>query len=274
MNRNFSYIMVRFCSLRFVIVLVIWTLILDDFISAYRAYALQEGLRDSFFLLPFLQTNQYFMKVVRLAALCFYANAPFMEKSEMYVLQRMGKARWGMYNIIYLFISGIVLTVCLNVISMLLILPVGTFQSEWGSLLRTISVEHNIAGGIFEVDSVILNHFSPAEVSGMQFLMDMASFVLLGLLLYVLSLFVHRVLAYVITIAVLMLPSVVGWTTNLSAIYFSPFSWLEMGNWRIGYDLTKPDFIYIFCGYTLLIMLFILIGQWKVKKVDWQDQEG
>ncbi len=270
---NVSNLLVRLKSLRFVTLLVIWALIIDDFLILYRSFMTGVGLRDSFVILPFLQTNDYFMKVIRLASLCFFSNAPFMDRSEMYILQRLGKIRWGWRNLTYLFAGSVILTVCLNVLTILLNLPAESLSGEWGEALRTLAVNSEAIGGSIIVDSAILNQFSPVQLFSIQFLVDMIAFYLLGLLLYVLSLFVNRVIAYIIVIAVLFLPSVVGWV-NFAGVYFSPFSWIDMGNWRIGYDLSKPDFVYMFVGYILLCMVLMVIGQYRIKRIDWENQEG
>ena len=47
-------------SLRFLTVLIIWILIVEDIVSVYRGYVVEQGLRDSIVILPFLQTNAYY----------------------------------------------------------------------------------------------------------------------------------------------------------------------------------------------------------------------
>lgn len=259
-------------SLRFLTVLIIWILIVEDIVSVYRGYVVEQGLRDSIVILPFLQTNAYFMKIIRLAGLCFYSNAPFMEREEMFALQRMGRGRWGMKNILYLLWSSLFLTILLNVICMIADLPAASLTNEWGSVLRTMSVDGAAFGGVFAVDSAILNQFSPLQVLVIQFLLDFAAFYVLGLLLYVVGLFSRRIIAYIVAIAVLFLPSVIGWL-NYAGLYFSPFSWIEMTNWRVGYDLSKPDFIYMAAGFLLIILVLVLAGQLRVAKVEWNNQE-
>lgn len=229
-------------------------------------------IRDSIVILPFLQTNNYFMKIIRLAALCFYSNAPFMEREEMLPLQRLGRSRWGRKNILYLLWSSLFLTLLLNVITMLAVLPVASFANSWGSVLRTLSVDGSAFGGMFVVDSAILNQFSPIQVFAIQFLLDFAAFYVLGLMLYVIGLFTYRIVGYIVAIAVLFLPSVIGWV-QFAGIYFSPFSWIEMTNWRMGYDLSKPNFLYMAAGFCLMVILLIAAGQLRVTKAEWKNQE-
>lgn len=101
-RESIFYLFRQIRTLRFLTVLIIWILIVEDALSIYRGYVAAQELRDSIVILPFLQTNNYFMKIIRLAALCFYSNAPFMEREEMLPLQRLGRSRWGRKNILYL----------------------------------------------------------------------------------------------------------------------------------------------------------------------------
>lgn len=39
-------------------------------------------------ILPFVQADGYFLKVMLIGVLCFFSNAPFMNRNEMYVILR------------------------------------------------------------------------------------------------------------------------------------------------------------------------------------------
>ena len=91
----------RICSLRSVTLLVAWICMLDITLGAFRDEAAALGVKDTFVVLPFVQTDMYFSKVILLGVLCFYSNAPFMEKGEMYAVLRTGRNRWGRRNIRY-----------------------------------------------------------------------------------------------------------------------------------------------------------------------------
>ena len=93
----------RICSLRSVTLFVTWICMLDIELGVFREEASALGVKDTFVILPFVQTDMYFSKVILLGVLCFFSNAPFMDKSEMYVISRIGRKRWGMRNIQYIF---------------------------------------------------------------------------------------------------------------------------------------------------------------------------
>ena len=78
----------RICSLRSVTLFVTWICMLDIELGVFReeASALGGGVKDTFVILPFVQTDMYFSKVILLGVLCFFSNAPFMDKSEEYTV--------------------------------------------------------------------------------------------------------------------------------------------------------------------------------------------
>ena len=130
----------RMKSMRFLTLLIIWGFMVDDMLRLYRNLAMELNVKDSFAILPFIQNDDFFMKVVLLSVLCFYSNAPFMERNELYFVQRIGKKRWGSRNIFYIFGSSILLAVILVLLSILLNFPAVDFSNSWGSLYRTVSV--------------------------------------------------------------------------------------------------------------------------------------
>lgn len=106
--------------------------------------------------------------------------------------------------------------------------------------------------------------------------MDILAFAVIGMLLYTLSLYVRRVGAYIVTILLIFFSTMVNYLdagAKLGLIYFSPFSWENVGNWRYGYDLSKPNFVYIYVGYFLILFLLVVAGQRQIQRIDWISRE-
>ena len=267
----------RMKSMRFLTLLIIWGFMVDDMLRLYRNLAMELNVKDSFAILPFIQNDDFFMKVVLLSVLCFYSNAPFMERNELYFVQRIGKKRWGSRNIFYIFGSSILLAVILVLLSILLNFPAVDFSNSWGSLYRTVSVygmeKYQIP---LIVDTKVMSAFTPYQMIGHVILMDILAFAVIGMLLYTLSLYVRRVGAYIVTILLIFFSTMVNYLdagAKLGLIYFSPFSWENVGNWRYGYDLSKPNFVYIYVGYFLILFLLVVAGQRQIQRIDWISRE-
>ncbi len=100
------------------------------------------------------------------------------------------------------------------------------------------------------VDTKVMSVFTPYQMIGYVILMDILAFAVIGMLLYTLSLYVRRVGAYIVTILLIFFSTMVNYLdagAKLGLIYFSPFSWENVGNWRYGYDLSKPNFCIYLC---------------------------
>lgn len=90
----------------FLTLLIIWGFMVDDMLRLYRNLAMELNVKDSFAILPFIQNDDFFMKVVLLSVLCFYSNAPFMERNELYFVQRIGKSG-GEVEIFFIFSEAV-----------------------------------------------------------------------------------------------------------------------------------------------------------------------
>ena len=83
-------------SFRMITILVIWIFMMDLILSGYRSVSISSGQKDVMVLLPFLQNNFFFNKIILLSVLCFFSEVPFMSRQELYVVVRLGKKKMGM----------------------------------------------------------------------------------------------------------------------------------------------------------------------------------
>lgn len=265
--------MSRWLSIRTVTMGIIMLLFSVDVTRGFLSYATNNHLKDTFAVLPFMQTNTFYMKAIELAVLCFFSDAPFREKNEMYYLMRCGKARWGLGKYLYIMESGIGCAVALLLVSFFVLLPVGKFSNTWGELVRTISVDSNAIGTFFSADAFVLNRYSPLQLLLYVFCIDALAFTLIGMMTFVFSLLWGRKMGYIVTIIVIYLPTIVLRHMGGSLVFFSPFSWLDMNFWRTGYDLRKPSLTYIVAVLLLLILLLAVVGIIRLQRFDWNGEE-
>ena len=82
----------------------------------YRSMAMTLGLKDSFAILPHVQNDFYFNKIMLLGGMIFFADIPFMSGEELYVVLKIGKEKWSQINCCYIVLSGILLSTLLTVL--------------------------------------------------------------------------------------------------------------------------------------------------------------
>ena len=259
----------RICSLRSVTLLVAWSCMLDITLCAFRDEAAALGVKDTFVVLPFVQTDMYFSKVILLGVLCFYSNAPFMEKGGMYAVLRTGRNRWGRRNIRYIFFSSFFLSLCLAFLSSLTIAPAATWSNAWGTVYHTLSVTGSTIGAY--ISGKTLTAFAPFELLAHIIAIDSLVFACIGMLLYVLGLYLPRIWGYLITIVIAFLPTMEWMPYDIQ--YISPCSWMYPSQWRYGQDIDYPSLTYIYTALFLLLLLLGWAGQAKISRAAWGNQE-
>lgn len=241
---------------------IFWYLIADA--------AMTLGLKDSFAILPHVQNDFYFNKIMLLGGMIFFADIPFMSGEELYVVLKIGKEKWSQINCCYIVLSGVLLSTLLTVLSLLTILPAISLKNEWGTLYQTFAFSGT--AGCVIINSKAMSYYSPYALMLNIFLIDALTFAFMGMLLYTLSLFVSKIWSYVIVVVLIFLQSVFG-KMGLVLDNFLPFSWISVSHWRFGYDRHRPDLIYIYTAFCMLLFLLAVISEWKIKRMDWVSKE-
>lgn len=241
---------------------IFWYLIADA--------AMTLGLKDSFAILPHVQNDFYFNKIMLLGGMIFFADIPFMSGEELYVVLKIGKEKWSQINCCYIVLSGILLSTLLTVLSLLTILPAISLKNEWGTLYQTFAFSGT--AGCVIINASAMSYYSPYALMLNIFLIDALTFAFMGMLLYTLSLFVSKIWSYVIVVVLIFLQSVFG-KMGLVLDNFLPFSWISVSHWRFGYDRRRPDLIYIYTAFCMLLFLLAVISEWKIKRMDWVSKE-
>ena len=241
---------------------IFWYLIADA--------AMTLGLKDSFAILPHVQNDFYFNKIMLLGGMIFFADIPFMSGEELYVVLKIGKEKWSQINCCYIVLSGVLLSTLLTVLSLLTILPAIRLKNEWGTLYQTFAFSGT--AGCVIINASAMSYYSPYALMLNIFLIDALTFAFMGMLLYTLSLFVSKIWSYVIVVVLIFLQSVFG-KMGLVLDNFLPFSWISASHWRFGYDRRRPDLIYIYTAFCMLLFLLAVISEWKIKRMDWVSKE-
>ena len=88
----------RIKNVKIFLIAIIWLFILDVYLADYRSMAMTLGLKDSFAILPHVQNDFYFNKIMLLGGMIFFADIPFMSGEELYVVLKIGKEKWSQIN--------------------------------------------------------------------------------------------------------------------------------------------------------------------------------
>lgn len=268
---NGSYALSRMSSIRLLTCLLMLYFFTDDYLRGFRENVRLLGEGCNLAVLPFLQTSNYCMKLILLGIVYFYSDAPFMEKQELFYFQRLGRKRWGQRNLIYLAVSSFLLTLCLAALSVLEVLPVGTWSGTWDRVYKTLALTGGTGLG-FHIPYEIMTAYTPARLMLYTLLLDWMAIWLLGLVMYVMGMLGYRLIGGILCILLIFLPSV-SERLNGAFAYYSPLSWIDCDSWRIGYDNAKPDLPYIFVAFGALLIGLMLLAQYLVSRMDWTARD-
>ncbi len=253
-------------NIRYCAVLIIVYFILDIYIVPLRNYAQDVGGVISFANFSFILASNYASKIIFLCVLYYYSNVPFLEPQEQYFLVRMGRFGTCIKNYAYIVISSLLLTVSMWLVSFLSICSNISFENSWGSLDKTVAFTKlgNELGNFYGIYGKALERYSPYELFGHVFLLQICAKVFVGSFLYVISMMFYRSVALFSGAVVIMLPDAIKYITF--SYYFSPLSWMQCDSWRYGYDGTMPDLVYCYVGYLFLIFIMMQITLYYMKK--------
>lgn len=256
---------------RMIAFLLLTFFFMDIYMSPFREIVRIMGEKCNIVVLPFLQTKDFFMKKMFLVVVYFFSNVPFMEKTELFYLGRLGKERWGKRNIFYIAISSVFLTLILFIISVAEVWSVAKVSLSWDAVMKTVALT-KIESMKFAIQYEIMDAYQPMELLIHILVLDWLVITMIGLLMYTISLFYKRILATVIAVVLVFLPSIDVWLGGC-LVYFSPLSWLDCSNWRIGFDNAKPDYLYMLVASIFVNVLLVVLARWQTRRMEWKPQE-
>lgn len=265
-------------NFRCLAMLLILVCMLDMYISTVRTAAGAAGGKINVSILPFVWDDFYGSKVLFLLVLFFYSNVPFIEKNQLYIVARVGRERWGRRNVVYIVFSSLILNLVMVLISILLMLPAGDFSSQWTSASRMAALTSAGEGLSVSMDYGVMKSFLPWEFMLDSFLASWMVTMAAAMLMYTVSLWGNRILAYGITAALLFLPQFTSQVLIMfgsfpNVVWFSPADWVRCSQWRSRAKEAGPDMAYIVVACLMLMAVMYLAGNFRINRMDWDTGE-
>lgn len=243
----------------------------DLHLSGFRSDVRELGESCNMMILPFMQSSAFFMRIFFLDVAYYYSNVPFTEKKELYFLCRVGRKRWGRRNLFYLAASAGILTFSLFLISIIQTASVGELSLSWDSVYKTLA----LTGGSrlrFPVTYAVMEAYEPFTLLLYVLVMDWLVILFIGNLMYAAGLYGYRIISGTAALLIVFL-SALDVRTGGAFVYYSPVSWTDCKNWRIGFDNTRPDLPYMFTAIVFLNILLIMLAQRQVQKMEWNTED-
>lgn len=233
-------------------------------------------------IFPFIFSNINWLFFFLLCCVYHFSDIPFQQRSNMYLFIRTGRIKWTVTQITLLLLRSFIL-VSINFLFCLLDLyPNIDFSLEWGKLLHTAALTNALSDyeNPISVNYKTLVSFSPAYLLILVLLIGTAVIFMLGLILYLLSIYTNRRIA-LISVSVMIIANYILEIIHPILLQkyskFLPVSWLkvaELSSTKMDRYMLPP-LSYIFFTASLLNIVFIILLLYKCQKSDmhWNNNE-
>lgn len=224
----------------------------------------------------FLQTYSGFLLLWFLEILVFYADVPFMTGEQLYIVQRSGKKRWYLDQIVYIAVSSFLAEMTAFGLCLLRLLPILKWETSWDRILGTLALTD--AGRQYEivlnVPYKILNRYGPAEALMYSLLTGWGVICFIGMFMFSVSLMQSRK-----TAIILMTVMVLGFGLQeyypVWVRYLFPLSWAQISELGVRYSEFAPTQRYVCVMLPLFLAAVFLAGFFCVRRWDfeWMEEE-
>ena len=235
------------------------------------------------YIFPFLISYIYFQLIYTMVVLYYFADVPFMQYRGMYQVIRMGRVKWVLGHVGYIFLSSLGLSLLLVLESIVILFPQIEWSGEWGKILHTLALTD--AGSQYDVYPIpfseeVMRQYTPLQGMLLAIIVCTLVTAFLGMVMFVVSLWSSRVTAIGAASMFLCLPI---FTKDVDDMFkypiscISPVSWLqitEYGSEKYGIR-QMPEVNYIMCGLVVLFVVLTVLIVWKIKKTEfrWSHEE-
>lgn len=254
-----------FHTSRFLLTVLMFIIANFMYLSQVRDLANRSGYNVNIGFFSFLFTMDTYTIFIFTAIIIYFSNLPFDSYYQIYVITRSGKKLWQISNVIYIFLSSILLTIVCFISAIIILLPYIFISSDWGSFVNayvnTKSMDLNL-----DVTMKLITSYSPLK----SILIVAFVFIGLNMILGLLNLTLNKINKYYGKIAsfIILFKSLFVVEESYEIKYhISPLSWINLNKIDLGYS-KFPKLEFIVVALLSLIIGLILVALLQVRKND------
>lgn len=227
-----------------------------------REFIILAGVKATPYLLPFLFNDKFLCSLMFAGILLFFIDAPFYDKQQLFVIIRTGVTKWILGQVLYILCISIFYMCFLVMMSILILVPHITFDTNWNQIWITLAVtDAGYSLGIpFSVSTSIIYNYTPIYAMLLTFLLGFLICTFYGFCVWLLNLYFGKIISLVIVLASIVLVTRIKYLPSW-VMYFVPSAWVDLSNLsqyashRI--SITKAITILIVGILLLIIIIFI-----------------
>lgn len=236
----------------------------------------------SWCVMPFIMTSVMFLIMFWIGIVYIHSDIPFMQHINMYQLIRTGRVRWGIGQILGIFFRSLAAVLFSLIATIIPLFPNIEWTNEWGRLLRTAAMT-GVLGNYeyrYKIYYEIFDEFTPGEFILLFVLICSLTATLLGELMFLISLYLNRVIAVAAAMAMSALLFVVlniHPKLSMYLAYFIPTVWAEVVRIvtpRLGYYWLPPiSYMFTFLITVILAISILILYRLKHIEFNWENDD-
>lgn len=252
-------------NIRFPILFILIAIFLWVTLAPIKEAAYSLGYAINPFILPFIISSEGNQLIFSLGLLFLFSDAPFINESQIFVIQRTGRRAWVLGQIFYVVIAAAFYLTFIVTLSLLILMPVATLNADgWGKMVSTLA--YTDTGQTFRITfSVapkIIESCSPIQALLMQIVFEQLSFSIIGLLVFFVSLAASNKLGIFAGGVVCLLDLLIVNTLTPSFLWVSPLSMARLSVFDFAggvYLFPTPDWALCFDAVFILVLISVVI---------------
>lgn len=247
------------------VLLTLTIFVLDNYTAVFN-FAQQTRYRVSPYLFPFCFTQPFMRMVIFSCVFFLFSNAPFISDFQLLFLSRTGKKKWYIAQMVYLAICCFLLTFFLAVLPIIKNISMIVFRKEWGKVIETLARQYDI---VHPISYETVSRYSAQEVMIYTFLVSILLMLLLGMILYLCNiLFRNHSIGVLISAAFVLLDWFVYITGNITLLWISPISWIQISNMAYARERGLPSATFSIACLIILDIVLLLLAYFVSKRKD------
>lgn len=251
------------------------------YLNPIREFSKAMEYPASWCVFPFVMCSFSYLILFWFGVIYVNTDVPFMQHVNMYHTIRAGRKGWALGQIGGIMLRSFVMVILTAACTILPLLPGVEWTNEWGKLFYTMANTPGVVHGNFVfIYYGILAEYTPLALMGLEILVCTLICTLVGVLMFLLSLYINKICAVAgsLALAIALFP-----VLNLHPLLrhklarFIPTVWAELA--RIAtpdytyYWLPSLSYMLVFLGTGILLMTAVILIKIKRIQFNWENED-
>lgn len=209
--------------------------------------------------------------------ICYmFSDLPFMNRTEMYGVLRLGRIRWFWDKIVVIVLECLTVTLIAAVLSIIVYIPYLEFDTDWGTAIYTMAYSSMSLLTDYNIfcfpTGWIIDRYTPIHAMLLAMLMLFLVTTAIVLLMFAISTWFGRMPALIFGLLLANMQLSADHSPDLMFLYYlSPYTWMMIGRYDkasfVGY---YPTLRYCLIAVSVLIVIELIMIAIRSRTIEFQ----